>query len=54
MREFKLYDKVRLSNGLIAFIVEIYNNGEAYEADIDTPDGTVTDTVLATDIMGFA
>lgn len=45
-----LYDKVILKNGNIGYIVEIYNNGEAFEADIDTPNGTITDTVYPDDI----
>lgn len=43
---FELFDKVLLKSGETAYIVEIYNDGEAYEMDIDKADGKiVTDTV---------
>ena len=43
---FSMYDKVKLKTGETAFIVEIYNSGEAYEMDINQPDGSIlTDTV---------
>lgn len=43
---FELFDKVLLKSGETAYIVEIYNDGEAYEMDIDKADGRiVTDTV---------
>lgn len=32
--EIKMYDKVKLKNGREATIVEIYEQGKAYEADI--------------------
>ena len=50
----KLYDKVMLKTGEIAHIVEIYESGVAYEADIDKDDGdyveTVTETIKQEDI----
>ena len=50
----KLYDKVILKTGEVAHIVEIYEPGVAYEADIDKVDGdyieTVTDTIRHEDI----
>ena len=46
-----MYDRVILKTGETAYIVEIYNNGEAYEADIDMPDGSIyTDTIWPKDI----
>ena len=51
MRILNLYEKVKLKNGNVAYIVDIYNNGEAYEADIDMPDGSIiTDTIMPEDI----
>lgn len=49
--EIDMYDKVILKTGQTAYIVEIYKNGEAYEADIDMPDGSIfTDTIWPKDI----
>ena len=39
--DIKLYDKVRLKTGETASIVEIYEIGVAYEADIDRMDGSI-------------
>lgn len=51
MKKIELFDKVLLKSGETAFIVEIYKDGEAYEADIDKPDGTIrTDTIWPEDI----
>ena len=47
----KLYDKVLLRTGEMAFIVEIYEAGIAYEADIDKKDGIETDTIKQDDIV---
>lgn len=42
-----MFDKVLLKTGETAYIVEIYDGGEAYEMDIDKQDGKiVTDTVF--------
>ncbi len=42
----QMFDKVQLKTGETAYIVEIYKDGEAYEMDINKPDGRViTDTV---------
>ena len=47
----EMFDKVLLKTGETAYIVEIYEQGVAYEADIDKSDGTVeTDTIKHTDI----
>lgn len=44
--EIKLFDKVKLKNGRTASIVEIYEQGVAYEADIEMEDGEFdTDTI---------
>lgn len=43
---FEMFDKVLLKSGETAYIVEIFNDGEAYEMDITKKDGRmVTDTV---------
>jgi len=48
----KLYDKVLLKSGETAYIVEVYEPGIAYEADIDKNDGdTETDTIYQQDIV---
>ena len=45
------FDKVLLKTGETAYIVEIYEQGTAYEADIDRADGTIeTVTIKHTDI----
>jgi len=50
--EIKLYDRVRLKSGETASIVEIYEAGVAYEADIDRSDGRIeTDTIKHEDIV---
>ena len=42
----EMFDKVLLKTGETAYVVEIYDDGAAYEMDIDKPDGkVVTDTV---------
>lgn len=46
-----MYDKVRLKTGETAYIVEIWEQGVAYEADIDRADGRIdTDTIWQRDI----
>ena len=50
----KLYDRVILKTGETARIVEIYEFGTAYEADIDKDNGeyveTITETIYQEDI----
>lgn len=46
----KLYDKVRLKSGETAYIVEIYEQGAAYEADIERDGETVTETIKEDEI----
>ena len=49
--EIRLFDKVLLNTGEIAYIVEVYEQGIAYEADIDKSDGsTETNTIKHSDI----
>ena len=46
-----MFDKILLKTGEIAYIVEIYEQGVAYEADIDKADGSIkTDTIRHKDI----
>ena len=48
----ELFDKVQLTSGKSAHIVEVYEQGEAYEADIDEGDGEyITDTIKHSDIL---
>ncbi len=50
--QIELYDKIRLKNGKTAHIVEVYEQGTAYEADIDDGDGEyTTDTIKHDDIL---
>ena len=52
--DLKIYDKVRLKTGETATIVEIYEIGVAYEADIDRSDGSIdTDTIRQEDILAL-
>ena len=47
----KMYDKVILKDGRIAYIVEIYGDSGDFEADINMLDGeTLTDTINIKDI----
>ena len=47
----ELDQKIRLKNGEYAHIVEVYESGVAYEADIYSRDGrTRTDTIRHSDI----
>ena len=49
--EIRMFDKVLLNTGEIAYIVEVYEQGVAYEADIDKSDGSIeTDTIKHSDI----
>lgn len=49
--KIKLYDRVELKSGVKASIVDIYDGGVAFEADIDYPTGTETDTIQADEIL---
>ncbi len=47
----EMFDKVLLNTGEVAYIVEVFENGEAYLADIDKEDGwTETEEILPSDI----
>ena len=49
--EIKMFDKVLLKTGETAYIVEIYEQGIAYEADVEKMDGTIeTETIKHADI----
>ena len=48
-----LYDKVTLKDGRLATIVEIYKQGEAYEADIEDGKECITDTIKHEDILNI-
>ena len=49
--KIEMFDKVLLKTGETAYIVEIYEQGVAYEADIDRADSTIeTDTIKHADI----
>ncbi len=47
----RLYDKVLLKSGEKATIVEIYEQGVAYEADIEKDGDYLTDTIKESDII---
>jgi hypothetical protein len=50
--QIEMYDKVQLKNGKSAHIVEVYEQGVAYEADIAEGDGEyTTDTIKQSDIQ---
>lgn len=49
--EIQIFDKVLLKTGETAYIVETYEQGQAYEADIDRANGCIeTDTIKYSDI----
>lgn len=48
-----LYDKVTLKDGRTATIVEVYEQGVAYEADIENDDDYITDTIKHEDIVNI-
>ena len=43
--KIKQYDRVRLTDGDYAYIVEIFDDGKAFLADIDRRNGTETEWV---------
>lgn len=47
----KLYDKVKLDTGEIAYIVEILGNGKAFVADIERDNDTDTDFIYPSQII---
>lgn len=50
MKKIEQYDRVLLKDGDYASIVEIFDDGEAFVADIDRKDGTVTEWLRQKDI----
>ena len=50
MMKLKEFDKVLLKDGDTAYIVEIFNDGEAYLADVDRVSGTETELVYPENI----
>ena len=48
--KLKEFDKVLLKDGDTAYIVEIFNDGEAYLADVDRASGTETELVYPENI----
>lgn len=49
--QIQIFDKVLLKTGETAYIVEIYEQGKAYEADIDRANGCIdTYTIKYSDI----
>ncbi len=50
--KIELFDKIQLKSGKSAHIVEVYEQGVAYEADIAEGDGEyTTDTIKHSDIL---
>ena len=50
--EVRMFSKVLLISGRTAYIVEIFDNGKAFLADIDLEDGEVdTDWIYPKDIQ---
>ncbi len=50
--KIEMYDKIYLKNGKTAHIIEIYEQGIAYEADIAEDDGEYsTETIKQSDIL---
>lgn len=49
--KLKMFDKVKLKDGRTAIIVEIYEQGVAYEADISCEEEYITDTIKHEDIL---
>ena len=50
--KIELFDRIQLKNGKQAHIVEVYEQGVAYEADIAEDDGEfTTETIKHVDIL---
>lgn len=50
----KMFDKIRTKSGKIGYIVEIYNDGEAYEIDLEPYDKNrdfPTETIKKEDVI---
>ena len=48
--KIKQYDKVLLKDGTTAFVVEIFDDGKTFIADINKTGGTDTDWIKLEDI----
>ena len=48
--QINMYDKVLLKDGHYAYIVEIFDNGKAFIADIDKDNDTYTESNVLADI----
>ena len=48
--EINLYDKVLLKDGNIAYIVEVFEGGKAFIADIDKDDDISNEEIVLEDI----
>ena len=48
--KIEMYDKILLKDGDQAYIVEIFDDGKAFVADIDRKSGTETEWVKPEDI----
>lgn len=48
--KIQMFDKVLLKNGNTAYIVEIFDEGKAFIADIDIDEDTITDCIKLDDI----
>jgi hypothetical protein len=48
--KIELYDKIMLKDGDQAYIVEIFDDGKVFVADVDRDDGTHTEWVLPQEI----
>ena len=46
----KLYDRVRLKDGHVASVVEIFDSGKSFIADIDKNGDTFTEEITANEI----
>ena len=51
IKEIEQYDRVLLKDGTRASVVEIFDNGKVFLADIDKPEGTVTENLRPEDII---
>lgn len=50
---YKLFDKVKLSNGDIGYIVDVYDGGKGYEVELTNKDcGFILRTVYPKNIVG--
>ncbi|MDR0819826.1 MAG: hypothetical protein LBN43_09695 [Oscillospiraceae bacterium] len=50
--KLEIFQKIRLKSGKTAHVVEIFNNGEAYLADVNISDGEyATETIYPEDIQ---